>query len=167
MTRASRRFRRVPLPEHRPFTVEIWAKHDALDSSTYYQYLASAAEGNSSGFRDGWGIYVTPSTSANSRFETYAIDGGERGTSSKHSSDGVWTQYVAIVDAQKKMTLYVDGVPGTAAAAVRMPETKADLLFATQNGALGSFLGAIDEVSIYGKALSPARIDAHRHAAGR
>lgn len=42
---------------------------------------------------------------------------------------------MTVVDAQKKMTLYVDGVPGAAAAAVTTP--------------------------------SPARIDAHRHAAGR
>lgn len=150
------------------FTVELWAKRDALDGGSYYQYMASAAEGNGAGARNGWGIYVVPSVGGNnSHFEMYAIDGGESGSASKRASDGVWTQFVAVVDAQKKMTLYVDGVPGSLVAAVAMPETMADLVFATQNGTSRSFAGALDEVSIYGKALSQARIDAHRYAAGR
>jgi hypothetical protein len=80
---------------------------------------------------------------------------------------GVW-KYVVVTFDGITLTLYIDGQSQDSSATpiVSIPATTNGFVLGGRNG--GNFLhyaGVIDEVAVYDKALSPARIDAHRRAA--
>jgi hypothetical protein len=149
-----------------PFTLEAWAAPEGL--TVNYQRLF-AREPPAGQTRDGYLMFVRTGAADPSTFgfERWS-DGGQ---STCHSTDPVqsgWHHFVATFDGTTS-SIYVDGVhysDAPASASLR-PMTEVLWVGASNWDPAGYFRGSIDELAVYGAALSPARIAAHFQASGR
>lgn len=142
------------------FSIEAWVK--PTTSAAYLGVVSKADEDDGGFMRTGYHMY-----------SQYMAAGFER-------SDGVINQdvrtgalpldawsYVVVTYDGLTLSLFVDGTFQMASEqVVSIPATSASFTIGARNG--GSqlfFIGAIDEVAVYDRPLSPATIDAHRRAA--
>jgi hypothetical protein len=144
------------------FSLECWARRENGGSS-YFQHLLSNTVGTP-GDRTGFMLYTLPAPgsgdAARSAFE-YDAPGDETGLWGDLPKASQWDYYVAVYDGST-VTLYVDATladskPTKALLAARVgPFTVAR---ASDGGAF--FKGALDEIAIYGRALSASEIVRH------
>jgi hypothetical protein len=150
-----------------PFTLECWALHQAVDGGSYFPTLLGNIEGVPAASRNGYLLYTVPQpANAGTKGETafeYATDSGARAVFGPLVPTGTWGYFVAVHDGSS-MTLYVDGTVTQMVQQIGSLATRLSPLAVGRapNTAGGYWSGAIDEVAIYGKALTLPEILEHR-----
>jgi concanavalin A-like lectin/glucanase superfamily protein len=150
------------------FSLECWAKRDPIDTGEVYQHLI----GNSTGTgpsREGYLLYVVPK--ANPPDENagtvllWSPAGDHRSSIGKLTAPGAFVHHVAVYDGAS-LRLFIDGVNDetTAVSGVLPSRTNAFLVGQDNDGSY-RFAGAIDEIAVYGRALTPTEILRHRDLA--
>jgi hypothetical protein len=139
------------------FTIEAWIKRASTTS-------ASLNYGGGIFFSHGWGGYGFGVVDDGSLFLTRV--GIDNVTLGQAITDTAW-HHVAVTKSGTEAIIYVDGI------GYLMPEyeTWYDFYYAFAVGARGdydlnSFLGSIDELAVYNRALSPSEIEAIFNAGG-
>ncbi|HEY8078937.1 MAG TPA: LamG domain-containing protein [Labilithrix sp.] len=149
-----------------PFTVEAWVKPALLDSSYRNVYTKLTA-----GYpRTGHFLWAQSGALAFERnLDWVYMDGGSQETVGVANGvpESVWTHLVATYDGMTQ-TIFVNGVaaddgPSTAS----LTATGTHLLVGSADETGGVWVGEIDELAIYGKALAAERVAAHFAASGR
>jgi hypothetical protein len=155
----------LPFTGNAPFTLEAWAAPQAL--TVNYQRLF-ARESSASTTRDGYLMFVRTGAADPSTFgfERWS-DGGQ---STCHSTAAVlpgWHHFVATFDGATSRT-YLDGILSAqvAASAPLLPATEVLWIGASNWDPAAYLQGSVDELAVYGFALSQARITAHFQASG-
>jgi len=155
--------RALDFPEGAKFTLECWARRETGGSS-YFQHLFSNVEGVA-GNRDGFALYLLPEPaqgdSPRSVFE-YDRPLADLGIWGPVVAERVWGHYVSVFDG-KQATLYVNGtLASTETAAGSIALRTVPFTVARAAGVDGSyFKGALDELAIYARSLTPAQIAEH------
>jgi concanavalin A-like lectin/glucanase superfamily protein len=140
-----------------PFSLEAWIKQDA--SGLGYQGVCSKLH---TALGEGYVLYTT--NPLNPKFTIYSNDMSADVAYGAAISDVVYTHLVATFDGSTAR-LFVNGIESMSLAAVGAT-ADVDVPFVIgENHEGNEFLGAIDEVAVYGTALSPARVQAHYAAA--
>jgi hypothetical protein len=145
------------------FTLEVWARRETGGSS-YFQHIVSNTVG-SPGNRNGFMLYLLPEPdgqdSARSAFE-YDSPGIETGLFGPLPPESKWAYYVAVYDGVI-VTLYVDAtLADTRPIEGSMSARSGTFAVArASNGGLTFFKGGLDELAIYGRALTLAEIVKH------
>jgi hypothetical protein len=147
----------------KPFTLEAWHRSRKID--TVYRFVFAKDVMDSMGLRQEYGIFLHSPEGA--CFERY-VDGGSASTrSAPVPIDGDFHHLVTIYDGAKG-ALFVDAVLIGTFNDTRSAATKPKSLYVgTHDSGYGTLFGDLDEVAVYEKVLTPARILAHYHAAGR
>lgn len=149
-----------------PFTIEAWIKPAVIDAN--YRGVMSNEAAVDAG-KDGYVIYLGGFTSngVGIGFDRW---GGAVSTPVQDagavSAGSAWWYVVGTYDGTNQ-TIYVNGVQvATATSAVELPSFGCTFAIgATHCGTVSFYQGVIDEVAVYGTALSQARIQAHYQAA--
>lgn len=147
-----------------PYTIEAWVAPAATTSSTACM-LARNVSGDSGSAADGYAFYIgaSPATRVNSsRYR----DAKESGVSGGELRFDTFAHVVATFDGTS-LAIWVDGERAAQGLTETALQSFAGKLTigASRGGAQCYFRGSLDEVALYGIALSPDRIRAH-HAAG-
>lgn len=145
----------------KPLTIEVWYAPEGYD--TEYRFLGGTEERNDAGLQQ-YGVWAQSEFGL--MFERYK-DGVPVNVGYPLPPLGAYRYLVATYDGAA-LRLYIDG-----AIIDSVPDTRsrdlsaAEFWFASDARSAPTILGALDEVAIYGKALSAERVNAHFHAAGR
>jgi hypothetical protein len=149
-----------------PHTLEIWALPANIGVS--YQRLFSRELSTTP--REGYLVFVRgPNAADPSTFSVERWAGGAANQCPQTASiSQVWHHFVATYDGATSR-VYLDGTLAAAQpAALALSTTTASLwIGASVFDTAALFAGSVDEVAVYGTALSAARISAHFHASGR
>lgn len=86
-------------------------------------------------------------------------------TSTVTVNDGLWHHVVGVADGATTK-VYIDGVEAASVASGPLQVGDAALNMFAHMGGVDPFIGTLDEVAMYGAALSPERIAVHASAAG-
>lgn len=142
-----------------PFTYEMWVM--STDTEDQVRFLVSRE--SSAGPVDGYALYSSPDFTQGMR----EIDGGEGDYADAPALiDEVWT-HVAFAYDGTRTRLYLDGAQaGAGAPADRsIPAGVGSLVFGDRPASTAKpFLGLLDEIAVYDRALDPRRIAAHAAA---
>jgi hypothetical protein len=153
-------------PGNAPYTLEIWALPQNLDTS--YQRLFSREVQTTP--RQGYLMFVRVGYTADpSTFSLERWSGGQTNQCPEANAVlAVWHHFVATYDGSTSR-IYLDGSLAAAQpASTGLATTSASLwVGASIFDTAGYFGGVVDEVAVYGTALSASRIAAHYHASGR
>jgi hypothetical protein len=147
------------------FTLECWAMREPLDGGSYFPHLLGNMESTTN--RNGYILYTVPrpggGESARTVFEYNAPDSGQLGASGPLATEMKWTHYVAVHEGVH-VHLYMDGtlVETKTILGIVRKRTSPFLIGRAPNTNNGFWPGPIDEVAIYGKALTIAQILNHR-----
>jgi hypothetical protein len=151
-----------PFTGNAPYSIEAWVAPQPSSTLTGVLSRNVATPGNPP--TDGYSLYIdVPSlTPTMGRWKANA----EQAAAGPGLPTGIFSYVVGTYDGAT-LRVYVDGVlKASAAAGQAIIAPAADLSIAsTRNGTYAYFIGALDEVALYDKALAPDRIAAH-HAAG-
>ncbi len=145
-----------PFAGNVPFSIEAWVRPEVVDFG--YRRIVERITFDGVGIIEGYLIVnqVNDGLSA-ARFhsrESTAAKGAPLSTTD-------YSHVVATFDGAT-LALYVNGAPdGAVEAGAPLDEVDSVLIIGDGQGGGGGFLGAIDEVAIYGHALSPAQIATH------
>lgn len=150
------------------FTAECWANPVDTTSANrvLIQSMINGENVNNTQDRSGWSLRQN---GANLQF---LIGGGadsasafyETTTVSNVITAGVWSHFAAVWSANaNSLTLYVNGtaVTNVNPTIPLAPNTAAPILIGDRGYGGWTFKGAIDEVAVYGAALTPAQVLAH------
>lgn len=141
-----------------PLTIELWVKPDVLN--TAYGHLEGKMLYDDAG-RPYDGIYMYIHTGTTLGFERWANGGTDIGLASTAVAAGSWWHVVGTFGSGT-MTLYVNGQPAD------QGPTQVSVTANSVSFQMGDmFQGSLDEVALYGTALSAPRILAHYKASGR
>jgi hypothetical protein len=147
-----------------PYTIELWMRPTVVND-TRFIFDRGPSTGSAPG--EGYTAYYGTGYTLAARARVAGGEFGYVSTSASPRTD-TWTHFVVSYDGSANR-LFVDGVQiavnGGGAIGTSSPGR-----FAVGNlarGQFNKFVGFIDEVAIYGRALSAARIAAHFAAAGR
>lgn len=141
-----------------PLTIELWVKPDVLD--TTYRHLEGKMLYDDAG-RPYDGIYMYVHAGTTLGFERWANGGTDVGLASTAVAAGSWWHIVGTYGSGT-MTLYVNGQPANGG------PTQISVAANSVSFQMGDlFEGTLDEVALYGTALSTSRILAHYQASGR
>lgn len=146
-----------------PFTLECWARREAVDGGEYFQHLIAKIDGFNDDTR-GYSLYVAP-------YPTAEESGGSMGDGNDNKQAGVfgrvvapdvWAHYALVFDGST-LRLYIDGTQeDVEPSSVKIPAHPGDFVIGRdpRNGSY-HWPGAIDEIAIYGKALTIDTIARH------
>jgi len=142
-----------------PFTLEAWYLPEGYDMQ--YRFLFHHNEGD--GPRQNYGLYMHSNDGLG--FERY-IDNAGRSVNVQAPSVGTWHHIVAVYDGER-LQLFIDAaLVGSTADGRSAKDKRAPLQIAYGwSDGKGVLRGTVDELAIYEKALSQARIQAHFDAA--
>lgn len=161
------------------FTLEAWVRPDSGDAQ--YRRVLSKDDPDFAGGRVGYSISVVdtstslPAGSAGLHVERFVQSAGSSCSADTTVRLGAFN-YVVVAYDGATLKLYVDGhqagTSGTGCPGVVLPDTTVPLVVGAQGAAVrgnsyGQFLGVIDEVAVYDKALTVAQVSAHWSAAQR
>jgi hypothetical protein len=138
-------------------TVEAWAKPTALDGLTHAVIHKGSGTGS-----DTWQYRLTLHSTGQWRGCVYVGAAGQCVMAATSAAVGTWT-YLALVRAGGLVTLYVNGVAVASGASTgTLNQTAGDLAIG-RIGSIGQlyFSGSIDEVAVYGHALTSSQVAAH------
>lgn len=145
------------------FSLECWLKMDSFPLADYaYQIFQKGSTGANApgGTANNYSLYLfSGSSGAPGVVTLYGSPGGTWSNVSRGSTPipvGTWVHIVATWDGTFAI-VYVNGVGTTPNSAAALPANTDDLI-------INMGLGAIDEVAIYGTALSAARVQSHYNA---
>jgi hypothetical protein len=144
-----------------PYTVEAWL--NAKSSDTNYRHVFT--KDSTATPRQEWGLWLHQGAIA---FERYVDNVGYRAgdTPKGMITMNAWHHVVGVYDGTQ-LLLYIDGTlsDGTSDMRAAKPKTATVVMGARDLGDdLTSFPGTLDELAIYGTALSQARVTAHFNA---
>lgn len=139
------------------FTIEAWVKPAALDA-TFRRVVDKEASGVG-----GWGMHLHTT----SGLTVYRVNGGTVQTAAAPASRftaGAWHHVAGTYDGTT-IRVYVNGVErGTGASGTAIPATAQVVAIGRSTDFGAYFGGTIDDVALYGSALSAARILDHYEA---
>jgi hypothetical protein len=141
------------------FTLETWVLEDVIDSTFRHLFTKDARPASG---REEYGVFFYDGSM---EIERYV--GGNQVSAGKAANGivGRWAHVVATYDGAA-LAMYVDGVLTESAADARPQLSKDASFYAGARGVGdGVVKGALDEIAIYGTALSAARVKAHFDAA--
>jgi hypothetical protein len=140
-----------------PFTAEAWVRATSA-SSTDHRSPVSAFGGW--GDSSGWFFYQTPESGSGSSWVWVQL-GGTIWVGGGPVTKFTWQHLVGAFDGTT-IRFYVNGVlMGSANASAGLPNSGMGFRIGTRDTAYGFFDGNVDEVAIYGTALSADRIRLH------
>jgi hypothetical protein len=142
-----------------PCSFEAWV-NPILDAD--FHDILSRSDGQG-GTTTGYLMYVEPQPTPMMDFALYSAGSGDIAESDGVNIDGgAYTQVVGVYDGTN-VIIYANGAPlMTNTASFTIPATTSPFVVAAQSGGATSwFHGDIDDVSVYGQALSAARILVH------
>ena len=141
-----------------PFTLEAWVNPSVVET-TYHRILTKRA--TVSGLEEGWSLLHN--SDKHLSFEAYA--GGEwaGGHTAESLAIDSYSHVVVTYDGGTTLCFYVNSlIVETAVTAIALRDNPANLVIGSVSAANGnSWRGALDEVAIYGTALSSERIAVH------
>jgi hypothetical protein len=143
-----------------PFSVGFWFRKDASSATDWIRLVDKH---RTTAPRDGWVFALDPG-SQKVLFERWG--GGTQSSlaSSTVTASARWYHVVGTYDGTH-MRLYVDGrLEATASSSVAMADTALPLRFARSAMAASYFDGRIDEVAIYGVAMTSGQVQDHHDA---
>ena len=151
------------------FTVSAWIRTPVGSTNVFGTFVSKHNDGSGNGYFLSHGHSVLGSPRAAFFFSgTRTVAGGvvDVASSTTTVNDGNWHQVVGIYRPGGRATIYVDGAPveGTIASSPILANT-APFIIGGANGPFtpgvpgGLFTGAIDDVQVYGRALSDSEID--------
>jgi hypothetical protein len=141
-----------------PFSMELWLKPTTANQSTYRVILSKWSGGA------GWALQIDPSTN---RLEFARYAGGVNGQS-VYSAGAVsfttWSHVVVTYDGST-LKLYVNGTQDDSRSATHSLPNSAQATTLGGDPTAGQYLpGLLDEVAIYGYALSATQVTEHYDA---
>ena len=143
-----------------PSSIEIWVKAAPTDAGLGFLMDHTRYEGS----RDGWVLRSNDDVVAIERWSA----GESRSVIAPAVSKGEWHHLVVTYDGLNQR-IYVDSVKrGEGGGDLPIPSRESTLTIGHQScscGGSNSFVGSIDEVAIYDKVLTDARVAAHWAAA--
>ena len=141
--------------------MEAWARPDVLHGG------AVVHKGGASGYSV-WQYRLSMTSAGQWRGTVFVGSTAYAVTAPTSATVGAWTHLV-LTRASGTLSLYVDGVLAATAASTGTPNTTTAILCVGRSGesATSWFDGSIDEVAVYGHALSASRVSAHYAASGR
>ena len=143
-----------------PYTLEAWVYEEVVDSSFRHLF----AKDDLSGPRQEYGIYYQEGSMV---LERYVADVAVNCGKMRTDLVGRWAHIVGTYDGAE-LAIYIDGVAGDNAPDTRPQSSKPVPFYAgTKSDGDGVVQGALDEIAVYGTALSAARVKAHFDAASR
>lgn len=152
-------------PGKAPFSVEAWVKVTSPDSQYRHVFSRSDRIGNDPS--NGWNVVVQGSSPPVAWIERFVGVGTQLNSVMTPITPNTFTHLVTVYDGAS-LQIYVDAVAGGAPFAdTRMnvaPKTAAFLGTANGVDSGHAFIGVIDEVAIYDKALSAAQVRTHYEA---
>jgi hypothetical protein len=144
------------------FTVEAWIK------TTFSGERAIVAKRSLTASEPYWALTVTDDSHHDGQIRAAYFDG----TSVRHAYssvgvlDGGWHHVVVWYDRDAGITVSVDGVTSFTALAIGPDVSNTGTVELGKAPTHNYFRGDLDEVALYGGLVPPARIAAHRAAAG-
>jgi hypothetical protein len=137
---------------------EAWVQ-PVLD--TGYHDVLSRTDGQGSS-TTGYLMYIEPQPAPMMDFALYSAGTGNIAESNIDIAGGTFTHMVGVYDGSM-VTIYSDGVlQDSKPTSFPIPTTSNPFIVGAQSGGLTAwFHGQLDEVAVYGTALSQARIQAH------
>jgi hypothetical protein len=155
-------------PAAASFTLECWALSEPVDGGSYFHTLAAHAADIGT-THVGYSLWLLPRPVspdyARANFEWGTFDGGISATAPL-SASRTFVHYVAVFDGTAAR-MYVDGTLGTV---VPVPggssQRVSSFVVGARRPSKDLFAGVIDEVAVYGRALSVTDVVRH-HEAGR
>jgi hypothetical protein len=149
------------------FTVEAWAKPAVVDLS-YRNIYSKITDGEPRSGHFMW-VHATDGVAFERNLDFVdAPPAGVQDGVGGHTplQVGAWSQMVATYDGTA-MAIYINGrLYDQGSSTISLPATGTPFVVGSGQFVGGYFLGAIDEVAVYTRALPEARIAAHYHAAG-
>ena len=142
-----------------PCSFEAWVS-PILDGNYHEVLSRSDGQGNAS---SGYLMYIEPVTPGPMMdFAIYSQGTPQIAESDSNIDGGAYTQLVGVYDGSN-VYVYANGaLLKTASASLAIPATTNPFVVGAQaGGTISFFRGSIDDVSVYGAALSPARILVH------
>jgi hypothetical protein len=149
-----------------PFTIELWFR---VPQVTSLQFMLGNETGNP---RRGYTIVTF--SDANVGLERWGVEpGGDNVTAGAVMESGsiapdTWYHFVATWDGQQHAA-YLDGVPGNSFAPpdpLVLPDNGDPAILGASGDTFTRYVGDVDELAIYDRALGAAEVLAHRAAAG-
>jgi choice-of-anchor C domain-containing protein len=145
------------------FSLVAWLKMNPGDTTESYVPVSK----HIGGYANGYGLFANHSTAWGSTGRAWFYDSasiwGTEVVSTTVVNDGSWHQVVGVYEAGGSKHIYVDGAPAEASgSAVPIVSNGGDFLLGgfNQNGMpTAAFTGWLDEVQVYGRALSAAEVD--------
>jgi hypothetical protein len=153
----------LAFPGTAPFSVELWLRRAPTGGATDYQHVFNHSSG-SGGNRRGFLLYYEPAVNA-VEFEWAASSDSTTAAVTARPA-GEWAHYVAVFDGQFS-NLYVNGNAGTTESrSSSLPARSSSFVIGGEpDGNIYRLAGDLDEVAVYGRALT--RQDVTRHFAAR
>ncbi|MBX3212199.1 MAG: LamG domain-containing protein [Labilithrix sp.] len=146
-----------------PFSVEVWVKPSPANPALGFVF--DHTHWGEAGARRGWDILVGNATT---NFERWASVDEKSSAGSAAMSVGQWHHLVGTFDGAT-MRLYADATRiAERGTSVELPARTSALTIGHQGcdcSAVNSFIGDLDELAVYDKALTDAQIAAHYAAA--
>jgi PKD repeat protein len=142
-------------------SVEAWAKPDVVHSGAVLQ------KGGASGYSV-WQYRLSMTSGGQWRGTVFVGSTAYAVTSPASATLGVWTHLV-LTRSAGTLSLYVNGALAATAASTGTLNTTSSILGIGRSGesATSWFDGSVDEVAVYGQALTASRVAAHYAASGR
>ena len=143
------------------FTIEAWVKATADNERAIISKRVFFSE------QPYWEVTVTDDGQHKGEIRAVASNGSvvrlAYGPAIRVDKDGLWHHVVVLFDRDFGITIYVDGVSRTTTGAFTGDiSNSAELLVGKSSSFfIPYFKGDLDEVSLYSKLLTPARIQAH------
>jgi hypothetical protein len=151
-------------PDRAPFSIELWANPALLDEQ--YRNFYSKVE-TIDGLRSGHFLWTRESGTAFERNAYFGAGGGQDTVPGALTPIGAWSHVVATYDGSAIKTYFNGNLIAIRPSAAALPATTAPFLVGRHGStASGSFVGSIDELAIYDRALPAERVLAHYRAAG-
>lgn len=143
-----------------PYTIELWARRAVATPNVEWIIERNSLSGGS----EGWAIYTGQNFTLHSR-QVADVEGGYASTS--ELTGGIWHHLVATFDGTDS-ALYRDGAYTGGMLAPALNTSAGLLVFGDRaRTQFFKFDGALDDIAIYDRALTPSRIAAHYAASGR
>jgi hypothetical protein len=151
------------------FSTEFWMRSNTGNEEDYRRVVAKERYGSATS-RGGWGFTLYPLSHTDSnRIYFQRWDGAAGGNSAKSTTSlqpGTWYHIVGTYDGTN-MRLYVNGVlERTTASSISVENHTSGLRFG-RGDTCGCYGGLIDEVAVYGTALTATQVLDHYNAGKR
>ena len=152
---------------NKPFSIEVWLNPSIVDASS--RHVVAKADRGSQGPLNGWSLVLGQIPQPVAWFERgFFGDGGTGAKSFAPISTGSFAHVVQVYDGSA-LLIYVNGVAFAAPTPMTTPNpvSAAPAFVGSANGGQSNghgYVGVLDELAIYDKALNQAQVTAHFQA---